>query len=71
VRLELEGNLPFVAIKLGYRGVEIEIAKVLIDTGSASTLLSVDTVSSIGLFPLPEDTLQWRRLQARGAFYLT
>ena len=56
MRLELEGNLPFVAIRLGYRGVEIEIAKVLIDTGSASTLLSVDTVSSIGLFPLTSAT---------------
>ena len=57
MRLEVEGNLPFVAIRVGYRGAEIEIGKVLIDTGSASTLLSVDTVSSIGLFPLPEDTL--------------
>ena len=47
MRLELEGNLPFVAIRVGYRGAEIEIGKVLIDTGSASTLLSVDTVSSI------------------------
>ncbi|HSB72156.1 MAG TPA: retropepsin-like aspartic protease [Candidatus Methylomirabilis sp.] len=33
------------------------ISKVLIDTGSAGTLLSVDAVASIGLFPLPEDSL--------------
>jgi hypothetical protein len=57
MRLELEGSLPFVPIRIGYRGTEIEIGKVLIDTGSASTLLSVDTVAAIGLFPLPEDTL--------------
>ncbi len=42
MRLELEANLPFVAITVGYRGAEIEMGKVLIDTGSASTLLSVD-----------------------------
>lgn len=57
MRLELEGNLPFVAIKVGYRGEELVIRKVLIDTGSAGTLLSVDAVALIGLFPLPEDSL--------------
>ena len=57
MRLELEGNLPFVSIRVAYRGAETEIRKVLIDTGSASTLLSVDSVAPIGLFPLPEDTL--------------
>ena len=57
MRLELEENLPFVAIRVGYRGAEAVIGKVLIDTGSAGTLLSVDAVASIGLFPLPEDSL--------------
>jgi hypothetical protein len=57
MRLELEGNLPFVAVTVGYRGAEGEIGRVLIDTGSASTLLSVDTVSSLGLFPMPKDIL--------------
>lgn len=57
MRLELEGNLPFVTIRVGYRGAEVMIRKVLVDTGSAGTLLSVDSVASIGLFPLPEDSL--------------
>lgn len=30
MRLALEGNLPFVPIRVGYRGTEIEIGKVLI-----------------------------------------
>jgi hypothetical protein len=57
MRLELEGNLPFIAIRVGYRETEIEIPKVLIDTGSAGTLLSVDAVSAIGLSPFPQDIL--------------
>jgi hypothetical protein len=57
MRLEVEGSLPFVAVRVGYRGAEVVIRKMLVDTGSAGTLLSVDAVASIGLFPLAEDSL--------------
>lgn len=34
MRLELEGNLPFVAVRVSYRGAEVVIRKVLIDMGA-------------------------------------
>lgn len=35
----------------------IEIAQVLVDTGSASTILSADVVAGIKIVPSPEDVL--------------
>lgn len=50
-------DLPFTAVSITYRGSTIEIPQVLVDTGSTSTVISVDLVDSIGIFPLPEDRL--------------
>lgn len=55
--LTLKHNLPFVTVTVGYRGREIEIENVLVDTGSASTIFSADLVASIEIIPLPDDTL--------------
>lgn len=57
MQLVLKDDLPFITIKVVYRGMEIEIPNILVDTGSASTLLSADLVAKIGLVPEPGDTL--------------
>jgi predicted aspartyl protease len=53
----LKYNLPFTAIIVSYKGMAIEIAQVLVDTGSASTILSADVVAGIKIVPSPEDVL--------------
>ena len=50
-------DLPFTSVSIDYRGSTIEIPQVLVDTGSASTVISADLVDSIGIFPLPDDRI--------------
>jgi predicted aspartyl protease len=57
MQLTLVDNLPFVTVTLFYDGRQIEIPMVLVDTGSASTVLSADMVSQAGLVPEPDDIL--------------
>ena len=57
MQLILKYDLPFTAVSITYRGSTIEVPQVLVDTGSASTVISADLVDSIGIFPLPEDRL--------------
>jgi len=44
-------------VKLAYQGQAEEIQAVLVDTGSATTILVADLVASINIFPLPDDLL--------------
>ena len=55
--LSLKNNLPFTTAIVAYQGQEVKVENVLVDTGSASTILAVDAVRSIKIYPLPEDTL--------------
>jgi predicted aspartyl protease len=57
MRLTLKDELPFTTLKIAYEGAEIEVADVLVDTGSASTILSADIVAQIGITPEPMDML--------------
>ena len=57
MRIRLQDGLPLVAVTLGHRGQQIELEDVLLDTGSASTVFSVDRVASIGLEYEPEDAV--------------
>lgn len=57
MQLSLKYDLPFVTIKISYRGRTREVSHVLVDTGSGSTILSADIMSEIGIVPEPEDTL--------------
>lgn len=54
----LKGNLPFTSVAIGYNGSEVEIANVLIDTGSATSIFSADIVEHIKIVPSPQDSLQ-------------
>ena len=53
MQLTLKDDLPFITITVAYQGAEIEVPHVLVDTGSASTILSADWLSQIGLIPQP------------------
>lgn len=57
MQLTLTDDLPFITIRLAYQNTEIEVTNVLVDTGSASTILSADVVAQIGLVPEPADLL--------------
>lgn len=49
MKIILINNLPFVTVALTYHGKTIQIDSVLIDTGSATTILSADDVASIDI----------------------
>ena len=57
MRLTLRDDLPFVQVTVIYRDAELEISDVLVDTGSATTILAADQVARIGIIPEPSDTL--------------
>ena len=56
-RLEIKDNLPFAKMKVKYRNKETTLKNVLIDTGSASSILKEELVKEIDIKPEPEDTL--------------
>lgn len=47
--IRVQDGLPYVTITLRYRGQQLELSDVLLDTGSAGTIFSADQVLSIGL----------------------
>jgi predicted aspartyl protease len=59
--LTLRDNLPFSTITVTYQGTTMDIPQVLVDTGSATTLLAADSVATIGIVPLPQDVLHTLR----------
>ncbi|MCP1187379.1 retropepsin-like aspartic protease [Paenibacillus sp. 1781tsa1] len=48
-------GLPFISIELEFRGEVLHLERVLLDTGSASTLLNADTVREVGMVPEEDD----------------
>jgi predicted aspartyl protease len=57
MHLQVKGDLPFITLIVAYQGSTVEISNVLVDTGSATSILSADQVSKIHLIPAPEDIL--------------
>ena len=56
--IRLQSGLPFVAISLSHHGKTIQLSKVLLDTGSAATLLNIEHALELGLDCLPTDPLR-------------
>jgi len=56
MKLLMRYNLPFIKIKVGYRNLSIDIPNILLDTGSATTILNADILYSIGVKPEANDT---------------
>lgn len=57
MQLQIKDHLPFVSMIVVHRRQMIKVQNVLVDTGSGGTIFSADTLSKIGVFPEPEDTL--------------
>lgn len=57
MQLLLRDNLPFLQVTIAYRNTPITIGNVLVDTGSASTILAADMVGSVGLMQASTDML--------------
>lgn len=57
MKIRLVDDLPYVGVVLTYRGQQIRLDNVLVDTGSASTIVSADRVSEAGLQLEPDDAV--------------
>ncbi len=55
MQLQLIDDLPFVTVTAAYQGQKAQIAHVLVDTGSAGTILAADSVGPIGIRPVLDD----------------
>ncbi|MBI5565593.1 MAG: retropepsin-like domain-containing protein [Chloroflexi bacterium] len=58
MHLLLKDDLPFVSVTVAYQGRRLHISDILVDTGSASTILAADQVVHIDLVPEPTDVLK-------------
>jgi len=57
MQLLLKDDLPFVVVTVEYKGKAVDIPNVLVDTGSASTILAADGLIEVGIEPAADDTL--------------
>jgi hypothetical protein len=64
MKIRIERGLAYVETRLVFRGQDILIANVILDTGSASTLFSADRLLEVGVAPDPLDAL--RRIRGVG-----
>jgi predicted aspartyl protease len=61
MKLEIINGLPFISVGLVYHQQAIEIPYVLVDTGSATTVISSDWGRKIGIVPEISDTIRTLR----------
>lgn len=64
MNIRVRDGLPFVSASVIYRGQDLELRNVIIDTGSAGTVMSADTLAPIGVRLEPEDPIH--RIQGVG-----
>ena len=57
MQLLLRDDLPFTTVRISYLGEAIEIDNVLVDTGSASTIVASDVLATVNVNPEPDDKL--------------
>ena len=58
MKLTLRSDLPFVTASICYAGAVAQIDNVLVDTGSAGTVLRADDLAVLGIVPQPHDRLR-------------
>ena len=58
MRLTLRDSLPFATLVLVHRGQAKEVSDILVDTGSASTVIAAEVAAQIGIVPEPDDRLR-------------
>jgi predicted aspartyl protease len=61
MKINIQFDLPFVEAAFSHKGREINVSNVLVDTGSASTLLSAEVALELGLEPELGDNIQTMR----------
>jgi hypothetical protein len=64
MNIRIRDGLPYISVSLTHQGRSLTIKDVLIDTGSAGTLFSADTMLEIGVRLEPHD--QVRRIYGVG-----
>ena len=57
MKITLRHGLPFVSVTIAYRDRQLQLANVLLDTGSAGTVFSADRVLPIGLLYEADDAV--------------
>lgn len=57
MRIRLQNGLPYIAVTVSYRGHRLELDNVLLDTGSAGTVFSIDRLLDIGLEYAADDAV--------------
>ena len=58
MKLMLRDSLMFVPVTLSYDGATLQIDDILVDTGSTTTLLSIDCVATLGIHPEAKDSIR-------------
>ena len=58
MNIQVRDGLPYVTVTLLYGGQQLDLANVLLDTGSAGTLLAADQVLAVGLQYEVDDPVQ-------------
>ena len=61
MRLTLRDDLIIVPVTVVYQGQEIQIQDMVVDTGSATTMISTDIVAQVGIVPELDDVLHFIR----------
>jgi hypothetical protein len=61
MQLTLRDDLILVSVTVAYRGQVIQVPDVVVDTGSATTMLSTDIVAGVGVAPEMDDVLHFIR----------
>ncbi|HLG15950.1 MAG TPA: aspartyl protease family protein [Blastocatellia bacterium] len=64
MKIQMRDGLPFVSVTLRHGEHDLELHDVLLDTGSAGTVVSVDSLLAIGLVYDPDDPIH--RIQGVG-----
>lgn len=57
MQLLLEYDLALITVEIVYRGVVLQVPRLVLDTGSATRLLSVDFVEQAGIIPEAGDRI--------------
>lgn len=57
MQLLLRDGLLLVPVTVTYQGREVQVPDMVVDTGSATTMLSADIVAQIGIVPERQDVL--------------
>ena len=61
MQLTLQDDLILVSVTVSYQGQEIQVPDIVIDTGSATTMISTDIVAQVGIVPEMDDVLHFIR----------